>query len=297
MGLAASTSGGGEGFGNAKGSKSEDEEISEVMARDMLIDTMLQCSKSEEQLTSLVNDSILSLDKEFWLRFATRTDSTSSEAEKENLTQLANKVMQITHEMVKKSEGAMEDASSFLVEILSTAADASGSWHLPLSLGESRQMRDFMKANADKVNESLLATTYAWMRKASDDKENESVVFLLQKVLQNFAAERLLTMSLQPDELYPPPPPPTESSSLAQERLRGILMADESEWNAQLASFAEDGAPQTSEEALLTQLQMKKEMAVLGLQGGMYEQRVVVEFLQELETRIKSAFGSEEKAD
>ena len=45
-------------------------------------------------------------------------------------------------------------------------------------------MRDFMKANADKVNESLLATTYAWMRKASDDKENESVVFLLQKVLQ-----------------------------------------------------------------------------------------------------------------
>ena len=42
-------------------------------------------------------------------------------------------------------------------------------------------------------------------------------------------------------------------------------------------------------------LQKKKELIILGMAGGMYEQRVLVEYLQELEERVKAAFGIEQE--
>ncbi len=41
-------------------------------------------------------------------------------------------------------------------------------------------------------------------------------------------------------------------------------------------------------------MQKKKELIILGMAGGMYEQRVLVEYLQELEERVKAAFGMED---
>ena len=42
--------------------------MEEVQAQDMLIDALLEVSQSDQQLMELVSESLLSLNKDFWLR-------------------------------------------------------------------------------------------------------------------------------------------------------------------------------------------------------------------------------------
>lgn len=186
-------------------------------------------------------------------------------------------VMQITENFVKQSENSLEDASQFLLDILKQAADDTGQWHLPLANAEVEKMRQFMKANMDRMDESLLATTYAWMRKASDDKSNEGVIPLLQKVLQLFAADclsRSLPNPLDAGNAIADTKAEETSSDSAYALLKTLLETDESEWNAQLQSIVSEN--KCTEDALLVELQKKKELIILAMRGGMYEQRVLV---------------------
>ena len=84
------------------------------------------------------------------------------------------------------------------------------------------------------------------------------------------------------------------SSDTAKEAMEALLKMDEAAWEGRLADLAQGEA--VNPEALLVELQKKKELIVLGMRGGMYEQRVLVEYLQELEERVNQAFGiSQEK--
>ena len=113
---------------------------------------------------------------------------------------------------VKQSERSLDAAQTHLIALLQEAADDQGQWHLPLNETEVGRMRTFMKEklmappeeSAEGQEqcdmESLLATSYAWMKKVSEDegnKEAQQVVPLLQKVLQLYASEYLLTFSSQ----------------------------------------------------------------------------------------------------
>jgi hypothetical protein len=321
--------------------------MEEVQSQDMLIDALLEVSHSDQKLVELVSESLLALNKEFWLRFAIRTDMCEEGSEREKMALIANKVMKITEQVVKESEKSLDNAQSWLIKLLQQAADEKGQWHLPLSEGEIDKMRQFLKENLMKPQqqlsdgeeaasaaeggqtkggcdlESLLATTYAWMRKAMDDEEKEgggeaqNVVPLLQKVLQLYASEFLLNFDSSQAASQMMDDPLMDlmmgkgleenknkeqqeqknttgtggtgggAASVALER---VLKSDEEKWNDQLKQLVDEEA--CAEEALLVELQKKKEIIILGMRGGMYEQRVLVEYLQELEERIQKAFGS-----
>lgn len=72
--------------------------------------------------------------------------------------------------MVKRAESQMVDSAQILQEILKSAADERGEWPLPLPKKNVDSMRMAMDKNGDHINESLLATVYAYLKKASDDK-------------------------------------------------------------------------------------------------------------------------------
>ncbi|QDZ18407.1 hypothetical protein HOP50_01g09130 [Chloropicon primus] len=309
----SSSSSSGKGFGGP----TMEEKMEEVKANDMLIDALVEAhGAGEQQVLDVVCESLLALDKGFWMRYAMRTDSCESSEEKERMADLANLVMKITEKLVKQSEKSLDSAQGWLIKLLQQAADEQGQWHLPLNEGEIDKMRAFMKAKLMTGAqgqgeggleegeepcdmESLLATSYAWMKKAMEDEENreaQQVVPLLQKVLQLYASEFLLNFSsqaelalLQAENEALEAAGDLPSSQPAKEALEGLLMSNEEEWNAKLAKMASEEA--CSEDALLVELQKKKELIILGMSGGMYEQRVLVEYLQELEERVQSAFG------
>ena len=133
-----------------------------------------------------------------------------------------------------------------------------------------------------------------------DDEGNaeaKNVVPLLQKVLQLYASEFLLSFSpsqaMAGLDMEGMLPASAEDGGVASDAMDRVLKSDEQEWNAQLETLAKDQT--CTQDALLVELQKKKEMIILGMRGGMYEQRVLVEYLQELEERIQAAFGDGEK--
>lgn len=85
--------------------------------------------------------------------------------------------------MVRSAESQIVDSAEVLQEILKAAANERGEWPLPLPKAQVAAMRTAMDARAAHVNESLLATVYAYLKKASDDKM-DGLVALLQKFLQ-----------------------------------------------------------------------------------------------------------------
>ena len=63
--------------------------LSEIAALDQLID-LLKGANGQEALAKLVAENLLAFDRQFWIRLATRSDGAQSNAEREQLTNLAN---------------------------------------------------------------------------------------------------------------------------------------------------------------------------------------------------------------
>lgn len=250
--------------------------LSEIAALDELIDVLLD-SENAEDLSKKVADNILSMERKFWLRLATRADTASSEEQKEKLASLARVVMQLVDAMVRKTNEQLTDSAIVLQDILRAAADeVTGEWTVPLPPEKVAAMKAVMDQQSDKIDEALLSNCFAWMRKASDDKL-DGMVEILRKVLQLYAA-RAVSASVSQQELS------KEDSILAD-----ILKEDEGAWAILLRKKAQAG--EISEVSFLEALQRKMESVVLGLSSGSYAQRVQAEYLKELESRAKGVFA------
>jgi hypothetical protein len=164
--------------------------LAETAALDELIDTLLAAGGVED-LTKKVAENMLSFDQRFWLRLATRSDTASSDEQREALSALARVVMQLLDAMVRRTNDQLTDSAAVLQRILRAAADeATGEWEVPLRPERAAALRAALDAHADRLDEALLSNCFAWMRKAADDKL-DGMVALLQKVLQLYAARQL----------------------------------------------------------------------------------------------------------
>lgn len=112
---------------------SASQSLAETAALDELIDSLLTASDATE-LTKMVAENMLSFDQRFWLRLATRSDTATSDEDKDKLSSLAKVVMQLVDAMVKQTTEQLSDSSTILQDILKAAADErTGEWQLPLS--------------------------------------------------------------------------------------------------------------------------------------------------------------------
>ena len=246
--------------------------LQETAALDELIDILL-ASTSQEQLAKAVAENALSFDQKFWLRLAARTDTADEDAQQQ-LKSLATTVMQIVDAMVQQTDEKLSGSSEMLEQILIAGADEdSGEWSVPLPAERVSAMKDVMLANYEAVDEALLSSCFAWMKKASDDKL-DGMVYILQTVLQLYASIEL-----------------SRSGDGTSEALSKVLKAPEGEWESLIRDM--NAAGEISAESFLEEVQKKMETIVLGRSSGSYDQRILAEFLSELQERANAAVGKE----
>ncbi|KAI7839062.1 hypothetical protein COHA_007204 [Chlorella ohadii] len=263
----------------ADGSEATPAGLAAIQELDQLIDVLLE-KKNPQDLAQAVAENIMSFDQRFWLRLATRSDAATDDEQRKQLSDLAKVVMQLVDGIVRRSSEQLSESTGLLQDILKAAADPqTGEWELPLQPDKLEAMRGVMAANAASLDESLLASCYSWLRKASEDKL-DGMVALLQKVLQLYACQQLS---------QPQAGAGGSSGSDSDALLDELLAADEGMWTRLIRQRASEGGP--SEAALMECLQRRMESVVLGLPSGSYAQRVQAEYLKELEERAKAAFA------
>lgn len=240
---------------------------SELAAVDAVIDLLLE-AKDEEELAKTVAENVLAFDQQMWMRFASRSDGVETAEEKTRLMEAAGKCMKLVEAMVERTESTIEEASSGVQQVVGAAADpASGEFDVPLKADALERMKSALETVA--VDERMLNTIYAWIRK-SDENGLDGMVHILQRLLQLYAAREL-------DEKKTP--------------LDTVIRATAEEWTMHFIDVSKDGY---SETAFVKDLQRRMEGVVLNLPNGSYAQRVQAEYLKEIEDRGKEFFASQQ---
>jgi hypothetical protein len=224
--------------------------------------------------------------------------NTINKTEKDRLRTLADSVMALVDGMLKSSERRLNDSAAALQAVLAAAADANGEWYLPLAPEQVAAVRAALEARAGQLDEAFLSNAFAYIKKASDDRF-DSLVQLLQKVLQLYAAHALTAGSSSGSSSSG-----TNSSSGSgsgggnsannsdvDALLDEVLYAEEHEWAPRLRAALQGG--RATEAAFTEALQRRMEATVLGLTSGSYAQRVQAEYLKELEGRARAVFAEE----
>ena len=165
--------------------------VAEVANMDSLIDLLIDAD--EEQLLKLVAENVLSFDQKMWIRIASRSDAAESQEDKDKIMELAGKCMKIIETMVESTEDTIKVSSKLLQDIVAAAADpATGEFDVPLQADALARMSE--KMEGAEVDERMLNTVYAWIRKSDEDKL-DGMVHILQHLLQCYAARELDTGS------------------------------------------------------------------------------------------------------
>lgn len=186
--------------------------------------------------------------------------------------------MKLVETVAQRTEDQLQSSGRVLQEILVAAADEQGEWYLPLTGDQVAAMRRVMDANEEALNEALLSNAFSWIRKCHEDRF-DSMAKLIQKVLQLYAA-RNVRVATGGDA----------SHSEAAAAFNAVVDADEEQWEALLKEMA--GSGRISEASFMEVLQRQMEALVLGVQSGSYAQRVMAEYLKELEQRARAVFKS-----
>ena len=119
-------------------------------------------------------------------KIAPRSDAAESQDEKDALMSLAGKCMKLIETMVQKTENTIQASSKSLENIVAVAADPdTGEFDVPLTRRAAARMRDAV--NETEMDEQMLNTVYAWIRKSDEDKL-DGMVHILQHLLQCYAA-------------------------------------------------------------------------------------------------------------
>ena len=250
----------------AAAADSGNKNISDVAALDGLINQLLNAhGESDDVLQKVCIENIMAFDQQMWLRMASRIDNVNTDEEKDAIADVMSKCMKIIEATLKKAEETIDRSSEQLQRIISAAADQTTmEFDVPLKSDALRRMEAEIKNCT--VDEGMLNTTYAWIRKSDEDKMN-GMVHILQKFLQVYAAGELNKNKAPLDELL------------------GCSNTDD--WPVVFQKLVNEGY---GEVAFTKELQQRMEEVVLGLTNGSYAQRVQAEYLKEVEERSKEYF-------
>ena len=205
-----------------------------------------------------------------FLRIASMSDETSDEERKRKLAALADNLVATLEVVEKRTEEKMDGASKLIQDIVAEAAEPNGEFIVPLSASRVEAMRSKILQNLDSIDDGLLSTAFAYMKKAADDGLDGMVV-ILQKLLQLWAACDLV------------------SAGEANPVVERLLRAESEGWDRIIADATGGPSPETDREALVAAVQSSVERVVLQKASGSPAQRVQAEFLRELMARIRTA--------
>ncbi|XP_050366551.1 uncharacterized protein LOC126785021 isoform X3 [Argentina anserina] len=231
-----------------------EEAFKKTVEVDRLIDKLRDANPIE--LQKLVVENVLAFNEGFWIRLAARTDTCKSEDDKKDYEELAISVMSIVDRLVHKTNEKINSATDVLKGILKPVVDDVVEIQWPPRDPESLKL----------------------MEKAKEDGDKPGLEAMLQKVLQLYASKVLSKRSYakKGDEILK-----------AEEFLETIIKAPEEEWNKLLLNGLSIGKGDIPPPDLYAVIKKRIERTLIRTEGGSYQQRVLSEYLNGIQSRAE----------
>ncbi|CAI5485051.1 unnamed protein product [Closterium sp. Yama58-4] len=279
--VVAATGFGKPGGGKGKGdTKDAEKSLKSTMELDKFIDQLR--SAGDNELPLLVAENVLAFDQKFWLRLVTRAESSSSVDDRRDFEELAQNVMEIVEKVVKKTHENMDSTSDALASMLRQLGDDNEEISWPPSgevLAKLRQEVEQWDEDG-RIDEKFLASVSAQLRQATEATDKPGLVAMLQKVLQLYASARLGRRSYATRR--------DGTIDEAEEFLETLIQAPEETWDSLLQTRLTCGGGSLPEADLYTALEKRAERIFMRTESGSYEQRILGEYLKELEARARA---------
>jgi len=238
----------------------------------------------------------------FFLRIAERSDMATTTKEKEQLSSLAENLVQVIQAVVSTTEEKLNESAINVENVVKAAAEPdSGEFLVPLIPERIESMRKVLtELEPEVLDEGFLSTVDAWMNKSLEDGM-DGMVDILQKVLQIYAGTQISRARLQlqgqvasaltgesqqvvEDAIASEQKEPTPASELFEE----LLNMNTEYWDSAMRQKLGVDKGKVSASDLMFEVQRTIEGVVLGLENGSMAQRVQAEYLRELVTRIEA---------
>ncbi|KAL6213670.1 hypothetical protein ACLB2K_013116 [Fragaria x ananassa] len=256
-----------------------EEAFKKTVEVDRLIDKLREANPIE--LQKLVVENVLAFNEGFWIRLAARTDTCKSEDDKKDYEELAISVMSIVDRLVHKTNEKINSATDVLKGILKPVVDDVVEIQWPPRDPESLKLMEkeiTEREQAGQLDEGFLSEVNAQLRQAKEDGDKPGLEAMLQKVLQLYASKVLSKRSYakKGDEILK-----------AEEFLESIIKAPEEEWNKLLLNGLSIGKGEIPPPDLYAVIKKRIERTLIRTEGGSYQQRVLSEYLNGIQSRAE----------
>lgn len=255
---------------------------------DRLIDNLR--STEYQNMAQLVAENVLAFDAPFWLRLAARADLCTTDDDREEYEELASQIMNIVERIVSKTKEKIESSTDVLKAIIKplTEDDDEIVWP-PKNQATLVEMRKEVEKREleNFLDESFLSEVSAQLRQAKEDQDKPGLVAILQKVLQLYAACLLSKRSYATKDGV---------VDKAEELLEQVLDADEDKWNDLLRNGLTYGGGVVRSQDFFKAVDRRIERTLMRTENGSYQQRVLAEYIREIETRAEALIAAFESS-
>lgn len=195
--------------------------------------------------------------------------------------ELAISVMSIVDRLVHKTNEKIDSATDVLKGILKPVVDDVVEIQWPPRDPESLKLMEKEITEREQeglLDEGFLSEINAQLRQAKEDGDKPGLEAMLQKVLQLYASKVLSKRSYakKGDEILK-----------AEEFLETIIKAPEEEWNKLLLNGLSIGKGETPPQELFAVIKKRIERTLIRTEGGSYQQRVLSEYLNGIQSRAE----------
>ncbi|EAZ45453.1 hypothetical protein OsJ_30105 [Oryza sativa Japonica Group] len=195
--------------------------------------------------------------------------------------ELAENVMNIVDRLVHKTDEKIEQSTDVLKAIISPVMHEGENATWPPRDPEALKLMEKEISNREKegqLDEGFLSEVNAQLRQAKQDGDKPGLQAMLQKVLQLYASNFLQKRSYayKGGEVIVP-----------ESFLESVIKAPENEWNKLLLDGLTVGKGNVSPEEFYAVIKKRIERVLIRTEGGSYQQRILVEYLKEIQARAE----------
>uniref|UniRef100_A0A0E0M3R9 Uncharacterized protein n=1 Tax=Oryza punctata TaxID=4537 RepID=A0A0E0M3R9_ORYPU len=243
--------------------KGPEESLKKTIEVDRLIDMLRDANPRE--LDQIVVENVLAFDEGFW----------------KDYEELAENVMNIVDRLVHKTDEKIEQSTDVLKAIISPVMHEGENATWPPRDPEALKLMEKEISNREKegqLDEGFLSEVNAQLRQAKQDGDKPGLQAMLQKVLQLYASNFLQKRSYayKGGEVIVP-----------ESFLESVIKAPENEWNKLLLDGLTVGKGNVSPEEFYAVIKKRIERVLIRTEGGSYQQRILVEYLKEIQARAE----------
>ncbi|GJN34452.1 hypothetical protein PR202_gb23114 [Eleusine coracana subsp. coracana] len=195
--------------------------------------------------------------------------------------ELAENVMNIVDRLVHKTNQKIEQSTDVLKLIISPAMREGEDVKWPPRDPDTLKLMEKEISHREQegqLDEGFLSEVSAQLRQAKQDGDKPGLEAMLQKVLQMYASRSLQKRSYayKGGEVVVP-----------EKFLESVIKAPENEWNKVLLDGLTVGKGDVSPDELYAVINKRIERVLIRTEGGSYQQRILVEYLKEIQARAE----------